>query len=99
MSSFFEKDLWLPLFILKRINSDDPSLTRAKCMRMMLYGFVSDLAHQLSHGMGGKIKLSDHHKLMMFIKRRMAFKLMAVVRDKAAKEAEKLWRLGNLLMQ
>ena len=97
MSSFFGKKFPLALFIHKRINGDYPNvrLTHVEWLCMVGYGSASDLAHQLSHGVGGKFKLSIHSKLMMVIQRRIASNLITALRNKVAKEAEEMCALGQ----
>ena len=77
----------------------DMSLTHAERLRAVGCGLKGKLVRMLSLGVGRYFEPQRNtracHQMMQSIVRRVSSKLMAAVRDKAAKEAEELCALGQ----
>jgi TPR repeat protein len=77
----------------------DMSLTHAERLRAMGCGFKGRLVRLLALGVGRHFEPQRNrracHKMMQMNARRVASKLMAAVRDEAAKEAEELCASGQ----
>ena len=77
----------------------DMSLTHAERLRTMGCGFKGRLVRLLALGVGDQFEPQRNrracHKMMQMNARRVASKLMAAVRDEAAKEAEELCASGQ----